>query len=89
MKSVFLEQEATMHEPIYDMVLERQSKMRQVAEDSRKIARIKSANPSMRQRLFYRIGGMLINLGTRLREKSPEPYPPPAPATSYGTTEGC
>lgn len=78
-----------MHEPIYDMVLERQSKMRQAAEESQKLARIRSTNPSMRQRLIYRIGGMLIDLGTRLREKSPEACPSPAPATSYSMTEGC
>lgn len=78
-----------MHEPTYDMVLERQSQMQQAAEESRKFASLRPAKPSLRPRLFYGIGGMLIALGMRLRERFPKPRPSPAPETSCSVTEGC
>ena len=86
---VIFEQEAAMHEPTYDMVLKRQIKMRQEAEERRKLARLRATNPSLRQRLLYGIGGMLIALGTRLRERFPKPRPTSSPTTSCGAPEVC
>lgn len=78
-----------MYDPLYDMVNERQHRIRKQIETNRRLVLLRASNPGMWNRVAYRIGGMLISFGTHLRESALTPKASTVAVSPYRITESC